>query len=170
VYEGFSTRETWPFECCRCLMIWEEEYIVRHLTDTHGNEVDVWFRAELHVQPPWTDARCPGCGAGGVKTFPRGYLSRHPELGRPVPGFPAASVPAAAYDAPAVEAGYETPAAAAYEAPMAEPAPPVLVLGRRSPAFWLRRPGLVYAAIGISVLLFASLELLEILRAAHRVH
>ncbi|MGW4640341.1 hypothetical protein ACWEN6_17535 [Sphaerisporangium sp. NPDC004334] len=46
VDEGFSTRETWPFECLRCLSVWEERYVVRHLSDSHGNDADAWLRAE----------------------------------------------------------------------------------------------------------------------------
>ncbi|MEU8269969.1 hypothetical protein AB0B89_22780 [Sphaerisporangium sp. NPDC049002] len=144
MYEGFSTSEIWPFECPRCLMVWEEEYVVRHLTDGHGNVADVWLHAGFQVQPPWSGAHCPGCGDTGVKSFPRGYLARHPELrpARPVP----ATAPAPA---------------------LGDPAPSLASPGRRFP---LRAPAMLYAAIGLSILLFASIELFEILRATHRVH
>jgi hypothetical protein len=80
VRDGFDTRETWPFECMRCLHVWEEDYEVRHLTDNYGNEVAIWLRAGVTVQPPGSDMCCPGCGAYHVTSFPTGYLSRHPEL------------------------------------------------------------------------------------------
>lgn len=81
--EGFDTREAWPFECLRCLHVWEENFVVRHLTDVHGNEVDLWLSAGVTVPPPWSGTCCPHCGAYRVTSFPRGYLARHPEL---VPG------------------------------------------------------------------------------------
>jgi hypothetical protein len=84
VHEGFSARETWPFECLHCRHVWEEDYVVRHLTDGHGNDVDVWLRQEVPVQPPLSGARCPGCQSSSVTAFPRGYLSRHPELMTPL--------------------------------------------------------------------------------------
>jgi hypothetical protein len=80
VHDGFSARETWPFECLHCRHVWEEEYVVRHLTDGHGNDVDIWLRREVPVQPPLSGAQCPGCHSTSVTAFPRGYLSRHPEL------------------------------------------------------------------------------------------
>lgn len=79
--DGFEAREIWPFECLNCLHVWEEEYVVRHMSDDHGNEVETWLRSGVTVQPPWSDACCPGCGAFHVTSFPRGYLAHHPELG-----------------------------------------------------------------------------------------
>ncbi|WP_248963460.1 hypothetical protein [Sphaerisporangium perillae] len=162
--EGFSTRETWPFECLRCLLVWEEEYVVRHLTDSHGNDADVWFRAELLVQPPWSGARCPSCGDIAVKPFPRGYLIRHPELrGAPppvAPGTPAGPGGSARL----VPEARPSPGTPVTE-PAAGPAPARSPLGAR-----LRISVPMYAMIGLSLLLFAGLGLLEILRAAHHVH
>lgn len=128
-------------------MIWEEDYVVRHLSDSHGNDVDVWFHAELHVQPPWSGARCPACGDFGVKTFPRGYLSRHPEIRPPVPVRPAAPDPA--------------PVAGDVEVT------PVPVPRQRALISQLRTHALLYTVIGLSVLLFASFE---VLRVTHPVH
>ena len=52
MHEGFSTREIWHFECLHCHHVWEVEYSVRHLTDGHGNEVDVWLLGDLPAMPP----------------------------------------------------------------------------------------------------------------------
>ncbi|MEV0387312.1 hypothetical protein [Nonomuraea sp. NPDC050643] len=78
--DGFDTRETWPYECLRCLYVWEEDFVVRHLSDARGNKVDIWLSSGIPVQPPWSGACCPGCGAYRVTWFPSGYLTRHPEL------------------------------------------------------------------------------------------
>ncbi|MFC7387205.1 hypothetical protein [Sphaerisporangium rhizosphaerae] len=159
--EGFSTREIWPFECLRCLSVWEEEYVVRHLSDSHGNDADVWFRAELLVQPPWSGARCPSCGDTGVKTFPRGYLARHPELRTAPPVVPTLP-PVPPPVSPAVAAARTRPARAGRaRLPAALARWPVAARARVSAA---------YAVIGLSVALFASLGVFEVLRAAHRVH
>ncbi|MBX6385087.1 MAG: hypothetical protein IRZ07_19305 [Microbispora sp.] len=85
--EETSTKETWPFECLRCLRVWEEEYVVRRGRDEHGDEIVVWTRDGMAVQPPWSGMTCPACGRGTVTTFPTGYLAHHPEitLGRPAP-------------------------------------------------------------------------------------
>ncbi|MFI7633668.1 hypothetical protein [Nonomuraea sp. NPDC049400] len=80
VADGFETRETWPFECLRCLYVWEEDFVVRHLTDVHGNEVEIWLSSGVAVPPPWSDTCCPHCGAYHATSFPSGYLPRHPEL------------------------------------------------------------------------------------------
>ncbi|MER6513746.1 hypothetical protein ABT158_43515 [Nonomuraea sp. NPDC001636] len=82
--DGFETRETWPFECLRCLRVWEEEFVVRHFADDHGNQVEIWLSSGVAVQPPSSGTCCPGCGAYHVTSFPNGYLARHPEL-RPDP-------------------------------------------------------------------------------------
>jgi hypothetical protein len=79
VPEGFSTYETWPFECLHCLRVWEEDYLVRRQTDGHGNDVAIWTREGTQVQPPWSGTVCPHCGCGSVTTFPTGYLSHHTE-------------------------------------------------------------------------------------------
>ncbi|NUR90032.1 MAG: hypothetical protein HOY71_38655, partial [Nonomuraea sp.] len=96
--EEFDTREVWPFECLRCWHVWEVEYDVRRLTDNYGNEVEVWRRSGVTVQPPWSGGACPGCGAYHLTSFPRGYLRRHPELAgtpdpEPVLDTPAISIP-----------------------------------------------------------------------------
>jgi hypothetical protein len=80
VPEGFSTYETWPFECLHCLRVWEEEYLVRRQTDGHGNDVVIWTREGTQVQPPWSGMVCPHCGCGSVTTFPTGYLAHHTEI------------------------------------------------------------------------------------------
>lgn len=148
--EEFKARQTWPFECTRCLEVWEEEYVVRHLTDGHGHDMDVWTRADLQVQPPWSDVRCPSCGGAAVKTFPRGYLSRHPEI-RPSSQMPAGMQGAMETEPSAVE-------------------PVVPVSGGRSFAASLRTHSLAYAVIALSVLLVTSVELYEIIRSTHVVH
>jgi hypothetical protein len=80
VPDGFETGVSWPFECLRCLRVWEEDFVVRHLTDAHGNETQIWLSSGVAVQPPWSGTCCPGCGAYHVTSFPTGYLARHPEL------------------------------------------------------------------------------------------
>ncbi|MBE1558536.1 hypothetical protein [Nonomuraea africana] len=83
--DGFDTKETWPFECQCCWHVWEEEYFVRHITDDHGNEVEVWLRSGLPVQPPNSDRSCPKCGSVQITTFPSGYLARSAEPVVPAP-------------------------------------------------------------------------------------
>ncbi|MEV0627039.1 hypothetical protein [Nonomuraea wenchangensis] len=78
--EGFETRVSWPFECLRCLHVWEEDYLLRTVIDARGNETQIWLSSGVAVQPPWSGPSCPGCGAYRVTSFPSGYLSRHPEL------------------------------------------------------------------------------------------
>lgn len=140
--DGFNTQETWPFECMRCLHVWEEEYVVRHLMDDYGNEVTIWLRAGVTVQPPWSGMSCPGCGAYHVTSFPTGYLSRHPEL---VP------VPEPEVEAPAVSAGSAGSAAA-----------------RRVPTARAPLPGRLLLAVGLPVALFVGYELYE--NMTHVVH
>ncbi|TYB53000.1 hypothetical protein FXF51_50405 [Nonomuraea sp. PA05] len=93
MHDGFESRESWPFECLRCLYVWEEDYVVRHLTDGHGNEVDIWLTSGVPVQPPWSGASCPACGAYHLTSFPTGYLARHPELTAAPDPVPLAKVP-----------------------------------------------------------------------------
>ncbi|GAA4191620.1 hypothetical protein GCM10023074_10200 [Microbispora amethystogenes] len=90
VRETIGSGETWPFRCLRCLLVWEVEYVVRRTVRGHGDEhgdghdghggeggdVAVWTREGVAVQPPWSEATCPGCGCGTVTTFPTGYLTR----------------------------------------------------------------------------------------------
>ncbi|MEV0592372.1 hypothetical protein [Nonomuraea cavernae] len=80
VRDGFSTRRMWLFECLRCWYVWEAAYLVRHVTDDHGNDVEIWLQGGVPVQPPWSGTCCPGCGVYHVTSFPVGYLARHPEL------------------------------------------------------------------------------------------
>ncbi|MEV4174300.1 MULTISPECIES: hypothetical protein [unclassified Nonomuraea] len=91
--DGFESRESWPFECLRCLYVWEEDYIVRHLSDDHGNEVEIWLSSGVPVQPPWSGTSCPACGAFHLTSFPSGYLARHPELTAAPDPKPLAEVP-----------------------------------------------------------------------------
>ncbi len=78
--QGFGERQVWPFECLRCRYVWEVEYTVRHLSDGHGNEMDLWLLDGLPALPPLSGARCPECRGASVTVFPQGYLSHHPEL------------------------------------------------------------------------------------------
>jgi hypothetical protein len=78
--QGFSEHQIWPFECLRCRHVWQVEYIVRHLADGHGNEMDLWLLDGLPALPPLSGARCPECRGASVTVFPQGYLSHHPEL------------------------------------------------------------------------------------------
>lgn len=139
VLDGFSTYEKWPFECLHCWQVWEEEYVVRHLSDGHGNDVVVWLRAGIPVQPPWSGVTCPACGSDTIKTFPNGYLARHAEIG--LTPTPAASTP--------------SPAEPASEHFIGVPPTP-------------RRPPLMlYTLLGVSLLLFASFELFALLEHVH---
>jgi hypothetical protein len=140
VRDGFNTRETWPFECLSCLHVWEEEYVVQHLMDDYGNELTIWKRGGVIVQPPGPDACCPGCGAYHVTSFPAGYLSRHPEL-----------VPAPAQE------------------PVAE-APVVPAEARRAPAARAPLPGRLLVAIGAPVAVFVGYELYENMTHVVRPH
>ena len=72
-----------PFECRGCWHVWEEEYLVRHVDDRHGNETHIWMRFGVRIPPPSSGAVCPECGSQEVTTFPEGYLGHHPELKRP---------------------------------------------------------------------------------------
>ncbi|MEV0998148.1 hypothetical protein [Nonomuraea sp. NPDC050202] len=93
MHDGFESRESWPFECLRCLYVWEEDYVVRHLADGHGNEAEIWFASGVPVQPPWSGTSCPACGAFHLTSFPTGYLSRHPELAAAPDPVPLAKLP-----------------------------------------------------------------------------
>ncbi|WP_219460275.1 hypothetical protein [Nonomuraea rhizosphaerae] len=138
MHDGYDTRETWPFECLSCLHVWQEEYVVRHVTDDYGNEITLWQRSGVTVQPPSSDTCCPGCGAYHVTSFPTGYLSRHPEL-----------VPA-----PVPE-------------PVAE-ARVVPVVARRDPTARAPLPARLLLAVGVPVALFVAYELYEnAIRVAH---
>jgi hypothetical protein len=150
VHEEFSTREIWPLECPHCQHVWQEEYLVRHLTDGHGHDVVLWLRSGVLVQPPWSGASCPGCGYGSVRTFPAGH---HP---RPILPIAPASAPVEFGPVPAVAFGPE---------PAAESGS---VLGRnpRSPRRWMQ-PVLVYALLGVAFLLFTSFEIVEYVVSHH---
>jgi hypothetical protein len=75
VREEFSVAETWPFECLQCLRVWAEDYVARHGSDGHGNDVVVWLSRGVTVQPPLSGTVCPSCGCAAVSAFPSGYLA-----------------------------------------------------------------------------------------------
>ncbi|MER7208574.1 hypothetical protein ABT340_15995 [Streptosporangium sp. NPDC000239] len=144
VTEEFSTSETWPMECLRCWHVWQEKYVVRHLTDAHGHDVVVWLRGGTPVQPPWSGTSCPGCGHSRVAAFPPGS--------RPIP--------------------VAEPAAVAVQPVTVEPAPAPLPApahgrtgGRRRGGIRVpgltRQPALLYALLGIAFLLVTGFELVE---------
>ncbi|MGP3956643.1 hypothetical protein ACTWPT_11635 [Nonomuraea sp. 3N208] len=82
--DWLETRVSWPYECLRCLHVWEADFVVRTLIDAHGDERQIWLSSGVVVQPPWSGTCCPGCGAYHATSFPPGYLDRHREL-VPVP-------------------------------------------------------------------------------------
>lgn len=136
--QGFSTRQTWPFECLHCWHVWEEEYVVRHMADGHGHEREIWYRGSVPVQPPWSGCCCPLCGGFRVTSFPSGYLSHHPELRPPVP-------------------------VAAVE-PVESPA---MEVAQRQP-FRLASGNRLMAAIGLPVVVFVGYELyMNLVRPIH---
>lgn len=149
VHEEFSAHETWPLGCTRCGHLWQEEYLVRHLTDGHGHDVVLWLRSGVMVQPPWSGLSCPACGCDGVRVFPVGA---HPQNGTPFPAAAFTPGPAPA-PAPALAPGpgpTPVPALGAGVSP-AEPRP-----RRRVP-----QPALLYSLIVAAFLLFTSFELFE---------
>ncbi|WP_147425292.1 hypothetical protein [Bailinhaonella thermotolerans] len=139
--EEYAEREVWPFECLDCRQVWELEYLVRHVTDGHGNDVAVWSRNGVPVQPPWCEPRCPACDGVSITTFPAGYLDFHPQLRMTAPGLETAE------------------------------APPVSVLpGRTGPGAGSGgRLLLLFALVTIAVLVFAGYEFYEytLLPAVH---
>jgi hypothetical protein len=151
VHEEFSTREIWPLECPRCRHVWQEEYLVRHLTDGHGHDIVLWLRSGVLVQPPWSGASCPDCGCGGVRAFPAGHRPRYTAL--PIAS---ASVPAEFGPVPAVASG---PAPAAESGPVPDQNP-------QSPRRGMQ-PVLIYALVGIAFLLFTSFEIVEYVTQHH---
>jgi hypothetical protein len=140
VRDEYDTRETWPFECLGCWHVWEDDYLVRRLTDDYGNEVAIWSVSGVTVQPPWSGTSCPSCGGFQITSFPAGYLSRHPEL-VPVP------LPEPVADTPGVPA-------------MVSPEPAV-----RAPV-----GGRLLLALGLPVAAFVGYELYENLVATVRPH
>lgn len=153
VHDGYSAREHWSFECLRCWHVWEEDYVARRLTDDHGNEVHVWLRSGVTVQPPWSDASCPGCGAYRVTSFPPGYLARHPELAPAPRHRPAAPDPVAASGLAAASDPAADPAVAG---PAAVPDPAAVKGARR--AARAPRHGRLLVTIGVPVLAFVGYE------------
>ncbi|WP_157549185.1 hypothetical protein [Nonomuraea candida] len=140
--DGFDTRETWPFQCLRCLHVWEEDFVVRSLTDAYGNEGHIWLSSGVPVPPPWSGACCPCCGAYGVTWFPSGYSTRHPEL---------------------------VPALDPEPAPVFVPAPAPLPV--RSPAVARTHlPGRLLVALGVPLALFVGYELYTSVVAVARPH
>ncbi|TDD46422.1 hypothetical protein E1286_20790 [Nonomuraea terrae] len=139
--DGFETREMWPYECLRCLYVWEEEFVVRRLCDAYGKRAEIWLSAGVPVQPPWAGSSCPSCGAHHLTSFPSGYLARHPELvAEPEPG------PAPVFAPAPVSWPDSAPAA------------------RRS-----KLPGRLLIAFGVPLVLFLGYEL-YIIAAAHAGH
>ncbi|MBB4916634.1 hypothetical protein [Streptosporangium saharense] len=137
--EEFSTSETWPMECLRCWHVWQEEYVVRHLTDVHGHDVVVWLRRGTPVQPPWSGTSCPGCGHSRVAAFPPGSRPLMVPLALPEP---AATVPALADERrhiPAQRPGTR----------------------ERIVSTLTGQPALLYALLGIVFLLVTGFELVE---------
>ncbi|MFG1706788.1 hypothetical protein ACFLIM_26720 [Nonomuraea sp. M3C6] len=130
--DGFDTRETWPFECLRCLYVWEEEFVVRHLTDNYGNEVEIWLSSGVPVPPPRSGTSCPGCGAYHVTSFPTGYLARHPEL---------------------------VPEPEAAPQPLFVPVPEPSRAPSRAPAERTALPGRLLIALGVPLAVFVGYEL-----------
>ncbi|MEV0613089.1 hypothetical protein AB0I81_07160 [Nonomuraea sp. NPDC050404] len=129
--DGFDTSETWPFECLRCLHVWEEDFVVRHLCDAYGNGGDIWLSSGIPVPPPWSGTCCPGCGRYDVTWFPSGYSSRHPEL-----------VPALEPEPGPV--------------PVPAPVPPP---GRASAGSRTYLPGRLLVGLGVPMALFVGYEL-----------
>ncbi|MFI6456093.1 hypothetical protein ACIBF6_31575 [Streptosporangium amethystogenes] len=143
VHEEFSAHETWPLGCTRCGHLWQEEYLVRHLTDGHGHDVVLWLRSGVMVQSPWSGMSCPACGCDGVRVFPAGA---HPQDG--------VLSPAAAF----------TPGPAPAPGPVPAPVP---VVGAGAPPAGPRprrrvsQPVLLCSLIVVAFLLFTSFELFE---------
>ncbi|MFF5207470.1 hypothetical protein [Streptosporangium sp. NPDC000396] len=155
VHEEFSTRETWPMECLHCGRLWQEEYLVRRLTDEHGHDVVLWLRSGVLVQPPWSGVSCPGCGDASVKAFPTGNRPhRAVRGGRPAPAAKPGPVPAPAVKPDSAPA--RVPAAKSGPAPSRGSRP-----GRRRP------PVLLYALLGIAFLLLTSFEAVQYVAAHH---
>lgn len=146
--DGFDTCETWPFQCLRCLHVWEEDFVVRHLSDAYGNGVEIWLSSGVRVPPPWSGISCPGCGAYHVTWFPPGYLTRHPELlPRPEPEIEPEIEPAPVPEPVLV------PAPAPSRAPARERA---------------HLPGRLLVALGVPLALFVGYELYASLVAVTR--
>ncbi|MEV7006453.1 hypothetical protein [Streptosporangium sp. NPDC051022] len=175
--EEFSTRETWPMECLRCWHVWQEEYIVRHLTDGHGHDVVVWLRSGAPVQPPWSGVSCPDCGNSRVTAFPPGSRSdRAAASSRSVPRPVAGVAGRGAHLDPEAGAEPGVPAPGRAGAP-GERVPADRTVPARWPAGGGRRPPgrggarpargrhgqpvLLYALIGIMFLIFTSFELVQ---------
>ncbi|WP_329429463.1 hypothetical protein OG339_12695 [Streptosporangium sp. NBC_01495] len=152
VHEEFSAHETWPLGCARCGHLWQEEYLVRHLTDGHGHDVVLWLRSGVMVQPPWSGASCPACGHDGVRAFPP---STHPRVTAAPPpvAFPTVSPVTSSgtglglTPVPATEPGLSA----------AEPRP------RRR----VSQPALLYALLAIAFVLFTSFEVFEYVVTHH---
>lgn len=131
-------------ECLRCWHVWQEEYVVRHLTDVHGHDVVVWLRRGTPVQPPWSGTSCPGCGHSRVAAFPPGSRPLMVPLPAPLPApEPAAvTVPSLAVEqlhVPAQRQGTR----------------------ERIVSALTGQPALLYALLGIVFLLVTGFELVE---------
>ncbi|MFC7599026.1 hypothetical protein ACFQVD_02755 [Streptosporangium amethystogenes subsp. fukuiense] len=144
VLEEFSARETWPLGCTRCGHLWQEEYLVRHLTDGHGHDVVLWLRSGVMVQPPWSGTNCPACGCDGVRVFPVGA---HLQGGTPPPVAPAPALESVPAPDPALTA---IPAVGAGASP-----------ARPRPRRRVSQPVLLGSLLAVAFLLFTGFELFE---------
>ncbi|NJP89175.1 hypothetical protein HCN51_06895 [Nonomuraea sp. FMUSA5-5] len=139
--EDFETRQTWPFECLRCLHVWEEDFVVRHLSDAYGNGGDIWLSSGVPVPPPWSDACCPACGGYRVTWFPSGHPIRVPE--------------------PEHEPEHDEPETMPEPVPVRAPAP----VPERT-----HLPGRLLVALGVPLALFVGYELFANAVASVRPH
>ncbi|MGI5487574.1 hypothetical protein [Microtetraspora malaysiensis] len=159
-HDGFNANEKWPFECLRCWLVWEEEYVVRRLSDGHGNDVVVWLLGDLPVQSPWAGTICPNCGCGSVTTFPAGYLAHHAEIAA------ASGVPAVPVTPHRPERDERTTRPAEGPARSARTRPPAPAQqagpaegGLRRTAWMRHRPAYMLGTLlAISLLIFMTLE------------
>ncbi|MFB9678862.1 hypothetical protein [Streptosporangium vulgare] len=149
VREEFSAHETWPLGCAHCGHLWQEEYLVRHLTDGHGHDVVLWLRAGVMVQPPWSGTNCPACGCDGVRVFPPSARPRLTSAQLPV--FPEVS--------PVISSGAGLPLVPDAESGSspAEPRP-----RRHAP-----QSVLLYALLAVAFVLFTSFEVFEYVATHH---
>ncbi|GAA4206501.1 hypothetical protein GCM10022252_68700 [Streptosporangium oxazolinicum] len=158
VHEEFSAHETWPLGCAHCGHLWQEEYLVRHLTDGHGHDVVLWLRSGVMVQPPWLGANCPACGRDGVRAFPPGTRPRVIAVPPPV-AFPAVSpvTPSGPDLGPDLGLGLTPVPATEPGLSAAEPRP------RRR----VSQPVLLYALLAVAFVLFMSFEVFEYVVTRH---
>ncbi|MEU8203465.1 hypothetical protein [Streptosporangium sp. NPDC049046] len=143
MHEEFSAHETWPLGCAHCGHRWQEEYLVRHLSDGHGHDAVLWLRSGVVVQPPWSGASCPACGRDGVRALPP---SAHPRV-TAAPTSAMSSVVPDPTPVPDVEPGLS-------------PAVP-------RPRRLLAQPVLLYALLTVAFVLFTGFEVFEYVVTHH---